>query len=139
MTRIYKEEIEPLLSSKPGVRGFGYLIKPDGEALVMSMWDSKEHANAPPQKRYYEKILARLGSIAVGALTHDEYELPAVHPPQPTQMIISRPESSFDQYFRRFTGQWPDERYRAQQKLYESTREQRSSRGRNQCQRTESK
>jgi hypothetical protein len=33
MARVHKEEVEPLLSSKPGFQGFGHLIKPDGGGL----------------------------------------------------------------------------------------------------------
>ena len=119
MARIFKEEVEPLLSTKPGFQGFGYLIKPDGEALVLGIWDSEERANAGPQKHYYEKVLTRLQSIAVGALTHNGYEVPAMHLSESTQKITPKSKSSFDQYFRRFTGQWPDEWQKSRRELYE--------------------
>jgi heme-degrading monooxygenase HmoA len=117
MARIYKEEVEPLLSSKPGFQGFGYMIKPDGEALVMGIWDSEDRANARPQKRNYKRVLTRLQSISVGALTHNGYEVPAMQFSGSTQMIIPKSKSSFDEYFRCFTGQWPDEWYRSKQQL----------------------
>jgi quinol monooxygenase YgiN len=100
MARIYQEEVEPLLSSKPGFQGFGYMIKPDGEAMMLGIWDSEELANARPQKHYYKKILARLQSISVGALTHNGYEVPAMQLSGLTQMIIPKSRPSFEQYFR---------------------------------------
>lgn len=118
MARIYKEEVEPLLSNKPGFQGFGYMIKPDGEALMMGLWDSEEQANARPQKGYYKKILARLQSISVGALTHNGYEVPAMQLSVLKQMISPTSRSSFDEYFRRFTGQWPYDWYVSKQKLH---------------------
>jgi len=118
MARIYKEEVEPLLSSKLGFQGFGYMIKPDGEALMLGIWDSEELANARPQKHYYKKILARLQSISVGALTHNGYEVPAMQLSGLTPMIIPESRPSFEQYFRRFTGQWPYDWYVSKQKLH---------------------
>ena len=117
MARIFRDEIEPLLSNQPGVQGVCCLVKLDGEALVLSVWDSKEQADAWPEKNYHEKILARLASIDAEALTSDRYEMLAMRLFRSIPTRTLKAESPFVQYFRFFTGKAPDELYGLSQEL----------------------
>ena len=49
IARIFNEQAVPLVSRQPGFRGVYLMTKPNGEFMVLNIWDTEKQANAWPQ------------------------------------------------------------------------------------------
>ena len=77
VVRIFQEQAVPLVSRQPGFKGVYLMTKPNGEFMVLNMWDTEEQANAWPQNPEHQQVAAQLKPLLSGAPERDGYEVPA--------------------------------------------------------------
>ena len=77
VVQIFKTQALPLVSRQPGFKGVYLMTKPDGEFLVLNIWDNEDQANAWPQHPEHQKISAQLKPMLSGAPARDGYEVGA--------------------------------------------------------------
>jgi len=53
------------------------MTKPNGEFMVLNIWDTEEQANAWPQNPEHQQVVAQLKSLLSGAPARDGYEVRA--------------------------------------------------------------
>ena len=77
IARIFQEQAVPLVSRQPGFKGVYLMTKPNGEFMVVNIWDTEEQANAWPQNPEHQQVVAQLRPLLSGAPTRDSYEVRA--------------------------------------------------------------
>jgi heme-degrading monooxygenase HmoA len=77
VARIFKEQAVPLVSRQTGFKGVYLMTKPDGDFMVLNIWDTEEQANAWPQNPEHQRVGAQLRPLLKGAPARDGYGIPA--------------------------------------------------------------
>ncbi|KPJ54524.1 MAG: hypothetical protein AMJ37_00530 [Dehalococcoidia bacterium DG_18] len=77
VARIFQQQALPLVSRKPGFKGVYLMTKPNGEFMVLNIWDTEEQANAWPQNPEHQQVVAQLRPLLGGAPARDGYEVRA--------------------------------------------------------------
>lgn len=77
VVQIFKTQALPLVSRQPGFKGVYLMTKPNGEFMVLNIWDTEEQANAWPQNPEHQKIVEQLKPLLEGAPTRGGYEVSA--------------------------------------------------------------
>lgn len=77
VARILKEQALPLVSHQKGFKGVYLMVKPNGEFMVLNIWDTEEQANAWPQNPEHQKVAAQLKPMLSGAPVRDGWEVRA--------------------------------------------------------------
>jgi len=66
-----------LVSGQPGFKGVYLLTKPNGEFMVLNLWDTEEQANSWPQHPDHQPIIAQIKPLLSGAPARDGYNVSA--------------------------------------------------------------
>ena len=74
---IFREQAVPLVSRQPGFKGVYLMSKPDGQFMILNIWDTEAQANAWPQNPEHQKVVAQLRPLLTGAPVRDGYEVRA--------------------------------------------------------------
>jgi heme-degrading monooxygenase HmoA len=73
IARIFQEQAVPLVSRQRGFKGVYLMTKPNGEFMVLNIWDTEEQANAWPQNPEHQQVVAQLKPLLSGAPARDGY------------------------------------------------------------------
>lgn len=60
----FKRELEPEMRAQPGFEGVYVLTTPEGKAMVVSLWSTKEAVESTVASGYYDAQLARFAKFA---------------------------------------------------------------------------
>jgi len=77
VAQIFREQAVPLVSRQPGFKGVYLMTKPDGQFMVLNMWDTGAQANAWPQNPEHQKVVAQLRPLLSGAPAREGFEVRA--------------------------------------------------------------
>jgi heme-degrading monooxygenase HmoA len=77
VARIFKEQALPLVSRQPGFKGVYLMSKPNGDFMVLNIWDTETQATAWPQNPDHQKVKAQLKPLLQGTPSQDGYEVSA--------------------------------------------------------------
>lgn len=77
VARIFREQALPLVSRQPGFKGVYLMTKPDGQFMVLNIWETEEQANAWPQNPQHLEVVAKLKPLLSGAPVRDGYHVQA--------------------------------------------------------------
>ena len=77
IARIFQQQALPLVTRRPGFKGVYLMTKPNGEFMVLNIWDTEEQANAWPQDPEHQQVVAQLRPLLSGAPARDGYEVRA--------------------------------------------------------------
>lgn len=66
-----------MASRQPGFRGVYLMTKPNGDFMVLNIWDTEQQAELWPQDPEHQKIVAQLKPLLGGAPVRDGYEVRA--------------------------------------------------------------
>ena len=77
VVRIMREHALPLVSRQPGFRGVYLLTKPNGEFMILNIWDTEEQAIAWQQHPEHQPVRAQLKPLLSGGPARDGYEVQA--------------------------------------------------------------
>ena len=75
--RIFQEQAVPLVSRQPGFRGVYLMTKPEGQLLILNIWDTEEQAVSWPQNPKHIEVVSKLRSLFQGAPVRDGYTVSA--------------------------------------------------------------
>lgn len=75
--QVFREQAFPLVSRQLGFRGVYLLTKPDGEFLVLNIWETEEQANDWPQNPKHQQVVTQLRPLLSGPPTRDGYHVRA--------------------------------------------------------------
>lgn len=71
----FRAGVLPLLQQHPGYRGLQVLVTDEGRALLMSLWDTAEAADASPENSFYSKVLADYAMLFKAPPGRERYEV----------------------------------------------------------------
>ena len=71
VVRIFLEQALPLVSGQPGFKGVYLLTKPNGEFMVLNIWDTEQQAEAWPTNPEHQQIGAQLKPLLTGPSARD--------------------------------------------------------------------
>jgi heme-degrading monooxygenase HmoA len=77
----FRNETLPRLRRQPGYQGVWVLTTSTGNALLMSLWDTAEHADAEGDHHFYADELGRYATLFRSPPGRDEYEVVLVDQP----------------------------------------------------------
>lgn len=77
--QIFREQAVPLASRQTGFEGVYLPTKPNGEFMVLNIWDTGEQANAWPQNPEHEQVVPQSKPLLASAPTRQGFEVRA-HP-----------------------------------------------------------
>ena len=77
VAEIFQEQAVPLVSRQTGFKGVYLMTKPNGEFMVLNIWDTEEQANAWPQNAEHQRIVAQLKPLLSGAPVREGYQVRA--------------------------------------------------------------
>ena len=77
VARIFKEQAVPLVSRQTGFKGVYLMTKPNGEFMILNIWDTEEQANAWPQNPKHQQVVAQLKPLLSGSPARDGYDVKA--------------------------------------------------------------
>ena len=66
-----------LVSRQPWFKGVYLMTKPNGEFMVLNIWDTEAQANAWPQNPQHQQVVAQFMPLLTGAPMHDGYQVQA--------------------------------------------------------------
>jgi len=75
LTRFIKEQWVPLASRQRGLKGTYFMTKPDGEFLMMSLWDSEEQIRAWLENSEHKQLGAQVKPLFTGTPVQDVFEV----------------------------------------------------------------
>ena len=78
VARIFQGQVLPLASHQPGFKGVYLMAKPDGEFMVLDIFDTEEQINAWLESPEHEQIVGQLQPLLCGVLGSDGYEVQAL-------------------------------------------------------------
>jgi heme-degrading monooxygenase HmoA len=71
----FREQVLPELRRQPGYEGVYVLTTPEGKALLVSLWSTREAAESNVASGYYEAQLAKFVTVFRSAPGRDQYEV----------------------------------------------------------------
>ena len=77
LVRLIQEKGWPMVSSQPGFKDVCLMTKPDGEFLVLNIWETETQARAWPSDPSHHGLLEQLGPLVNGAPVREGYEFRA--------------------------------------------------------------
>ena len=77
VAQIFREQAVHSVSRQPGFKGVYLMTKPNGEFMVLNIWDTEAQANAWPQNPQHQQVVAQLMPLLTGAPMHDGYQVQA--------------------------------------------------------------
>jgi len=77
VVQIFQEKAVPLVSRQTGFTGVYLMTKPNGEFMVVNIWDTEEQANSWPQNPEHQQVVAQLKPLLSGTPGRDQYEVRA--------------------------------------------------------------
>ena len=77
VARIFEVQAGPLVLGQPGFKGVYLMTKPNGEFMVLNIWDTEEQANAWPQNPEHQQVVEQLRPLLSDAPACDGYEVRA--------------------------------------------------------------
>jgi len=77
----FRAETLPRLRAQPGYCGVWVLTTEEGKALLMSLWDSAQHAAAEGDHQFYAGELGRFATLFRSAPGREEYAVSLVEEP----------------------------------------------------------
>ncbi len=73
IVKIFQEQAVPLASRQSGFRGVYLLTKPNGEFMVLNIWDTEGQATSWPQNPEHQQVGAQLKPLLSGAPAREGY------------------------------------------------------------------
>ena len=71
----FRDEVLPALREQPGYRGVQVLTTDAGQALLISHWDTAEHAQADADRGFYADVLAQYVTLFRAPPGRERYEV----------------------------------------------------------------
>jgi len=78
VARIFQGQVLPLASRQTGFKGVYLMSKPDGEFMVLDIFDTEGQINAWLESPEHEQIVGQLKPLLSGVLGSDGYEVQAL-------------------------------------------------------------
>lgn len=75
--RTFQEQAVPLVSTQPGFRGVYLMTKPEGQLLILNIWDTEEQAVSWPQNPKHIEVVSKLRPFFQGTPVRDGYTVSA--------------------------------------------------------------
>jgi len=80
----FKALVEPDLRRQPGYEGVYVLTTPEGKAMVISLWSTKEVVESNVASGYYEAQLAKFVTVFRSPPGREQYEVVLAESPRAT-------------------------------------------------------
>ena len=71
----FREQVLPELHNQPGYEGVYVLATPEGKALLISLWSTREAAESNVASGYYEAQLAKFVTVFRSPPGREQYEV----------------------------------------------------------------
>jgi heme-degrading monooxygenase HmoA len=71
----FERSIVPAARQRKGYRGIYVMCTPEGKGLIMSLWDSKEAAQAGVESGYYDEQVAKFVTVYRTPPGREHYEV----------------------------------------------------------------
>jgi heme-degrading monooxygenase HmoA len=71
----FELEVLPDLRAQDGYRGVNVLVTPEGQATLVSFWDTEEQADASGSTGFYAETLARYVTLFAAPPGRERYEV----------------------------------------------------------------
>ena len=71
----FRSEVLPELREQEGFEGFVLLANEEGRGMVMTLWDTEEHAFAPAPTAFYASALERFVTLFKSPPGRERYEV----------------------------------------------------------------
>lgn len=78
---MFRSSVLPELEEQPGFLGLYVLANPEGQALLVSFWDTAEHAEAGGVASWYSDVLGRFATLFRAPPGRERYEVRLARPP----------------------------------------------------------
>lgn len=75
--KVFKEQSIPVESSQKGFRGAYLLTKPNGDILMLHIWDSEELEQKFVHSAEHDSVAAHLKPLFASTPGHEGYDVPA--------------------------------------------------------------
>jgi hypothetical protein len=72
---LFEREVLPELQAQEGYRGVHVLVTPEGQATLVSFWETEEQADASARPGFYTETLARYVTLFAAPPGRDHYEV----------------------------------------------------------------
>jgi heme-degrading monooxygenase HmoA len=72
---LFRNEVLPMLREQAGYQGVDVLTTDEGQALLVSFWDTAEHAQADAERGFYAEVLARYVTLFRSPPGRERYEV----------------------------------------------------------------
>ena len=71
----FRRDVLPALREQPGFAGVGVLTTPEGRALLITLWETAEEADASGPTGFYSEQLARHATLFRAPPGRERYEV----------------------------------------------------------------
>ena len=78
----FKRQVEPDMRAQPGFEGVYVLTTPEGKAVIVSLWSTKEAVESTGASGYYEAQLAKFATVFRAPPGRELYEVALAESPQ---------------------------------------------------------
>jgi hypothetical protein len=72
---LFRSEVLPVLREQAGYQGVDVLATAEGQAMLVSFWDTAEHAQADAERGFYADVLAKYVTLFRAPPGRDRYEV----------------------------------------------------------------
>lgn len=72
---LFERDVLPELAAQPGYRGVLVLASPEGKAVLVSLWDTEDQANAGRPAGFYDETLSRYVTLFAAPPGRGHYEV----------------------------------------------------------------
>lgn len=72
---MFEADVLPILRSQPGYRGVYVLSTNTGSGMLISFWDTAEHANAEGESGFYADVLSKYVTLFKSPPGRERYEV----------------------------------------------------------------
>ncbi len=79
---LFKRDVEPDMRAQSGFEGVYVLTTPDGKAMVISLWSTKDAVESSNASGYYNTQLAKFGTVFRAPPGREQYEVALAETPQ---------------------------------------------------------
>jgi hypothetical protein len=80
---LFEAEVLPRLRLQPGYLGVTVLTTNGGNGMLISLWDSAEHAEADAERGFYAEVLSQYVTLFKSPPGRERYEVRLVDAPDP--------------------------------------------------------
>ena len=78
----FRRDVEPEMRAQRGFEGVYVLTTPDGKAMVISLWSTKDAVESGNASGYYNAQLAKFGTVFRAPPGRELYEVALAESPQ---------------------------------------------------------